>query len=180
MNVKLLERIATWLENGAVEVDRFGNPIEFNMAVGVKSGHEDCGTACCIAGAAVQFVNPVMIQGYFENNEADFDWEGMTEMPWSSVQEAAWLYTGLDRQLASQLFEPQYHSNRSYLLEDYSDPVLAAKVIRNLIATGIVDWDIDIEDETKGNPKGTSKVVSKETSKEKPKVSSKGISKVTL
>lgn len=53
MNIELIDRLIDWLEGGAPHTDLDGNLLEFDMSAWqVKT---DCGTSCCLAGAAVQF-----------------------------------------------------------------------------------------------------------------------------
>lgn len=56
MNIELIDRLIDWLEGGAHHTDLDGNLLEFDMSAWqVKT---DCGTSCCLAGAAVQFGDP--------------------------------------------------------------------------------------------------------------------------
>lgn len=67
MHIERLTALANWLEGGAQHKLRIGNrDVVFDMNVGIKPlagvGEEfdpsSCGTACCVAGAAVEFFAP--------------------------------------------------------------------------------------------------------------------------
>ena len=112
MNVERLNIIAEWLEAGAPHKDGIDG---FNMEDWHKE--DECGTTCCIAGAAIQFF------------ETDSD-------PNTPLQTAARLI-GLDSRDASELF---YATDVDDPLENIS-AAWAARCIRKLIATGEVDWE---------------------------------------
>ena len=110
MNVERLTEIAEWLEAGAPHkgaVDGF-NMVDYTTET-------DCGTCCCIAGAANAFAG----------------------QPLGSEACARGL---LDLRLgqAEELFAPNYPAPA-----DWGDvtPAWAARCIRKLIATGEVDWE---------------------------------------
>lgn len=52
MNIDRLTELAVWLEAGAPVSH---GVTEFNMAGFIEAPTKGCGTACCIAGAAIQF-----------------------------------------------------------------------------------------------------------------------------
>lgn len=67
LQTERLEALANWLEGGAKHSLRIGNrKVVFDMRVGIRVmadiGEDfdpnECGTACCVAGAAVQFFAP--------------------------------------------------------------------------------------------------------------------------
>jgi hypothetical protein len=151
LNVERLTELAFWLEAGAPHK---GMVKGFNIAVGVqaRAGETpDCGTVCCIAGAATQFFNDE--DGYLRNSafiEASHGHDGSTgEAPWPEVFDKAQHLLGLDYDQARELFVPIGASGDGIYgfgdgnWEDYNDPKLAAKVIRNLIETNEVNWDIN-------------------------------------
>lgn len=135
-----LERVAEWLENGAqhVVVDATGREIGFfDMEYGAQE--TQCGTACCIAGAVYQFegltgkfpgspdffaeIGPqakALIKGGLPSNEDEDDALDALFVPWDFFDHDA--------------------------IDEFSSPQRAAKVIRHLLATGIVDWDIDVQE----------------------------------
>jgi hypothetical protein len=77
-----------------------------------------CGTTCCIAGAAIQF---------FGTKEEKFAEE--------QCSDPAWRILDLHWTTANRLFEPPDFDERKY------STAHAARVIRKLIETGVVDWD---------------------------------------
>lgn len=134
-----LVRVAEWLEAGAPHVNIDSRDIGmFDMGEAVTPNKQNefgeaCGTACCIAGAVFQFEG----LGGFEGNPTtglDFFWEVSPK-----VRE----HLAIDEDTASALFLPWEHFDGE--VEEFSDPALAAKVVREFIATGVVDWDIEGE-----------------------------------
>lgn len=133
MHVAHLEEIAEWLEAGAPHK---ANVEGFDIFVGVyaiSKNRNYCGTICCIAGAATQFFNDK--EGILRQQARS---NACREADWSDVFDEAQKILDLDRDQAHQLFEP----NGGYDLSDYNDPARAARVIRNFIATGVVNWKI--------------------------------------
>lgn len=82
--------------------------------------YHSCGTAACIAGFATA-VSRGDVSAKISN------------LSTSDVKHIAQAFLGLDRERASQLF---YHGPND------ASPELAAAVLRNLAATGEVDWEI--------------------------------------
>jgi hypothetical protein len=127
-----LDKVATWLEAGAPHTSTAaGREIaEFDMQLGVVP-QDSCGTACCIAGAVVQFENL--------GNPDNTGW-----IPFHG-------YDGVG-QLAKDALELNYDQSQSLFLpwndfvgegvqeSDFSDPALAALVVRHFMKTGVVDW----------------------------------------
>ena len=150
MNTERLAVLAEWLEKGAPH-----ERITFDMCRGIGfsislasvyyhalNGNpaNACKTSCCIAGSAVQFFGDVAelvakLDEYevfcFENN-----------MPFDDVHNAAAELLGLDEDQSYYLFTPHIEETEHPYdsLAYYDKPAWAARVIRNLIATGIVDW----------------------------------------
>lgn len=124
--VKALERVAKWLEDGTPHVDINGRIItEFDMEYAVYA--EDCGTACCIAGAVCQFENLGTLD---RNGELFFHGEhevGPTE------------FLGITATQAEMLFVPWAVFDFDEYSE-FSDPALAAETIRRFIETGVIEW----------------------------------------
>lgn len=91
----------------------------------------ECGTACCIAGAIVQFEN--LIDPVLSGSADFFDAEhGVGPI----VQD----HLDISTRKAEQLFTPWgYFESDS--TDEFSDPQRAAKVVRHFIETGVVDWD---------------------------------------
>jgi hypothetical protein len=126
MHIERLDEIASWLEDGA---PHRGKVHEFNMVRFIKPINE-CGTACCIAGVAVQFHRKKMRKKQYEDQ---FDGYSNSIPVFAKAKNLL----GLTEDVADQLFAM---SNTEYFLEDV-DPAWAARCIRNLIETGKVDWD---------------------------------------
>lgn len=126
LDVEKLEYVAKWLEAGAPHTPEGQG---FNMDEWMRHSEEDfyavdyqghaCGTAMCIGGALEQFF------GLGADKEVGLE-----------VSDGEWT-------LADQLFYPWDHFSRAI---DYNDPLLAAKVIRHLIATGEVNWEIKVDE----------------------------------
>lgn len=127
LNVQLLDRIASWLENGAVHELPDGSVLTFNMQNWM--GPTDCGTAACIAGAAIAFADPEAVADIAHN-----PWP-MKEL---QVPDRARGLLGLNRDEAYALFQPE--ADVEGLDVDEVTPELAAITIRNLITTGLVEW----------------------------------------
>jgi len=108
MNTERLAEIAEWLETGAPEK----NGVAFDMRRFKLA--TDCGTTCCIGGAAVQFF-------------------GNKYTPFSSSGAASMLV--INDETAKDLFYPE----ESYYTS--ITPDLAARCIRKLITTEQVDWE---------------------------------------
>ena len=130
MNIERLSEIATWLEAGAPH-EEGGMAFDMNYvyftqeeAAGLfGKSHvlpKDCGSVACIAGTAVAWYNPDYLNNYCEGYAAQA--LGLTE------KEAVMLFSPLD----------YYYDDG---LPDFS-PKSVAKVIRNLIKTGKIDWSV--------------------------------------
>lgn len=134
---KALEGVAEWLDSGAphVTIDENANLVidHFNMEFSVDADYSEyvdgsCGTACCIAGAVVQFEKMCMDS---RNNRG--------EVEWHIVENAVITEFDMDLNRAMELFLPwEYFDLPDYL---YNNPKVASKVIRTYLATGQVDWD---------------------------------------
>jgi len=136
MNIERLTELAEWLERGAPEqkgVTKFdmGDFIcleeyktHTDMWEKYKEGALDeadsilrrCGTACCIAGAAVMFYSKHPALSRLQYNEAD---DGRDLLDLTAEQ-------------SNRLFFPRNL--------DLITPSWAARCIRKLIETGEVDW----------------------------------------
>lgn len=148
MNVERLLYLADWLAAGAPHK---GKVKGFDISVGVQvTGGEgpSCGTVCCIAGAATQFFNDedgFLVKKAFE----DIGYGETGEAPWDEVFEEAQELLGLTQEQAVALFVPVGSHDGIHGYGDnwneFNDPFLAAKVVRNLAMTGEVNWDIEEE-----------------------------------
>ena len=108
MNKRRLGVIARWLEAGAPHKNGVHG---FSMRELFQAG--DCGTTCCISGAAHEF---------WPDDEGPTPYFGQAQL-------------GLTFEQAVRLFEPEGFSTGKY-----DSPAWGARVIRKLIATGEVDW----------------------------------------
>jgi hypothetical protein len=145
MNIERLIEIAEILETRSY-TEQFD--VGFNMAYVItpaaepthlgpltnKEEHE-CGTTCCIAGIAALRYRPEM----FHKDYVIYD--SVFISPLYGVVDIAEEVLGLDSETAESLFFPLdgivAGSNINW--RDIK-PETAAKVIRNLVATGKVDW----------------------------------------
>lgn len=130
MNIELLDRIATWLEAGAPhKVEGVDHPIHFDMNTFGAPNDNDCATACCIATAATQFTNTYTSAWVWDNLYMDPGFQKAREL------------LDLDDARAEKLFFPTYNCDELINFEAITS-VQAALTILNLIATGVVDWEV--------------------------------------
>lgn len=120
---KRLKRVARWLEAGAPHVEE-KHLDGFDMSIGVQH-KPTCGTVCCIAGAVVQFSDPI---------EVEFG----DQRPWTRIRWAAQDLLGISDDDCDALFTP--HGFADLDEQDAFTPAHAAVVIRDYLATGNVDW----------------------------------------
>lgn len=116
MNTQLLETVARWLDQPAPD-----DP-GFDMFTSIHV--EECGTRCCIAGYVAMLREPGI--------ELDPDVRctmKSKEVHWGRVSRTAIIALDIPDDLAHELF-----------YGDTSDRHHAARCIRKLIRTGIVDW----------------------------------------
>jgi hypothetical protein len=147
MHIERLTELAEWLEAGAPHKN---GVVAFDMNVGVA--HNGCGTVCCIAGAAVQFFSPLasdyasdaedsydqaVLENDYNNGEATL----ASQCDFLRVGRDAQALLGLDLETAEALFKPE-SEHWGEAIWDEITPMKAARVVRHLIATGRVDWDI--------------------------------------
>jgi len=118
VNIERLTELAEWLESGA---PRKAGVDGFNM-LHFRNESEYCGTTCCICGAAVTWWYPPE-KLLADRETLGFNW----------VQLGAKVLN-LDIETAYQLFNP------TDVFLSYITSAWAARCIRNLIATGRVDW----------------------------------------
>lgn len=145
MRKKRLIQLAEWLEAGAPH-----ERIEFDMSTGIttvlrkkydpKAPEQNvCATSCCIAGAATQFfATKKSLKELMFGDNVEWDSAHVAKTNWRPVRRAAMDLLGLDETQADRLFTPDAFWY-GYLSE-YSDPQWAARTIRNLLKTGVVDW----------------------------------------
>lgn len=137
-NPKPLVRVAEWLEKGAPHKTTNGATVfGFSMKEGVLAydkGAQGCGTICCIAGAVVQFTQPVITDNQIL--EQQIPPNGRHNPGYGSVFANARGLCGMDFIDASKLFEPDN-------VEEWGsiEAKKAAKVIRHYLKTGEVNWE---------------------------------------
>lgn len=129
MNKERLDILATWLEKGAPH-----NHVKFDMRWFLLLKDEfdcitlepenACGSVCCIAGCAAQFFAP----------EAFRDRSAISHMVPMDIFDIAQHALDLDSDQAMALFMP------TYMALELIKPETAARTIRHLIKTGIVNW----------------------------------------
>lgn len=115
MNIERLTEIAEWLEAGA---PRKGGVDGFDM--GGYFHKTPCETVCCIAGTAIEWHSP----GGFAECAS---WEKTTRGVAADI-----LDIGLSQ--AYDLFLPSGQA-------EFASKAWAARTIRRLIETGVVDWE---------------------------------------
>lgn len=125
MNKERLTQVAEWLEAGAPE-RRFNMNRLLDISFATDTTNW-CGTECCIAGYVVTRFAPEDVVMMEQNSNADY---------------FAGELLDLEPEKADQLFYPKDSHARQ--LEDWSaiTPQQAATVVRNLVETGDVDWEI--------------------------------------
>ncbi len=148
LNIPPLTELVVWLEAGAKYEDN--NGFEFNMnewlEVRAQPGGHWCGTSCCIAGAALQFGDPELLNTLVaERVSPDIVTSRyVTIGNRSNVPQLAGQLLGLDEDEADKLFMPWDYYPDTY--DETITPDKAALVIRNLIQTGEVDWTVAYPD----------------------------------
>jgi hypothetical protein len=108
-----LEYVARWLEAGT---PRVGNVVGFDM--GLFYRQTECGTVCCIAGAALSFFSDIPLM----------DLEDMAD--------TARCILGLPDD-TKRLFVPHGWNTESHIFT----PAWAARCIRKYQREGVVDWE---------------------------------------
>lgn len=142
LNIAALDRVAKWLEAGApCTATPGGVPVTgFDMSRGVAIDDAGCGTVCCIAGAACQFEGVTNAE---VDSMLDADEGNCRELGWANVALSAQEILGLTSEQAYSLFTPEGYASDEW--EDDYRPLtaaLAARVIRHLLATGDVNWEL--------------------------------------
>lgn len=164
--------LANWLEGGAQhKLQIHGREVVFDMAMGIQVLAEvgadfdpnTCKTACCIAGAAVEFFAPEKANGFLRGIKDDLngfgevvdgdedlqaEWDIGTQAQFYTntfgpgVADVARELLGLTYAQSQALFLPNYQESLNHCeLRDFNDPLQAARVIRHGVATGEFNWD---------------------------------------
>lgn len=166
--IDAMERVAAWLADGAPHVElKNGSVLEgFEYQSWVRDVAEDnntgaCGTVACIAGAAVQFENPLIRVRQGDNPWTDMGRDGKV-VP---VEKEARELLGLTEDEAEYLFYPFDLSGYDIeamvgdvpMLDDADDdddwdtplanlrhakPEQIARVLRHFNETGTINWEL--------------------------------------
>jgi hypothetical protein len=140
MNIERLIEIAEWLEAGAPE--RAGI-VEFNMRDAiepVRSIDWACKTACCIAGAAIQFERSHRGESPIKSRRCmgDIHLDAIRILG-INFSEAHGLFFGngyIDGSISS--VKGSFRGGLNSIT-----PEIAARTIRHFIATGDIDWTLE-------------------------------------
>lgn len=141
MNIERLDIIARWLEAGG---EANGIPLRFDMREIFLGGYDaetntskaSCGTACCIAGAALTKWGP----GYYLCGDLGGGWGGATDLLDLTEHQADLLFAPSDYAVPCEASTNAWPCDHKDI-----DAAWAARTIRHLIATGEVRWDITRE-----------------------------------
>lgn len=174
MQKERLLALACWLEGGAKhKLQIHGREVVFDMSQGIQVLAEvgtdfdpnTCKTACCIAGAAVEFFAPekadallrdvhAELENFGEGTEGDEElvsrWQMDTQAKFytnpfgEGIADIAADLLGLTYEQSQALFIPNNQDGLDHReLRDFNDPLQAARVIRHGVATGEFNWDED-------------------------------------
>jgi len=138
MNRENLEVLAQWLEAGAPHRN---NVDKFDMHDGIRI--DACGTACCIAGAAIQFFGNGEAEAMYAVAIERYTERGVGKVPFypnfrgeRTVLSFGAELLDLTPEQAADLFTPcRYEYDW-----DKITPAHAATAIRNFLKTGEVNW----------------------------------------
>lgn len=147
LNIAALDRVAKWLEAGAPHTATPNGPpvTGFDMSRGVAIDSAGCGTVCCIAGAVCQFEGVTNAEAVDMLASAEGNWHELGWWGAHGVAGQAQEILGLTSEQADSLFTPVGYNYDKW--DDYRPltAALAARVIRHLIATGDVNWELPDE-----------------------------------
>lgn len=153
----LFDRIATWLEAGAPHEDARG--MCFSMADILllrprEEGKDWCGTACCIAGAALTFGAPDWVAAAprttysrLHNTEVIQNFDGVRYTTW----DRATRMLGLTEEQAQMMFAPWENDHPDDVERNWPespdniDAAWAARTIRRYMEHGDIRWDLTKE-----------------------------------
>lgn len=135
MNITLLTEIRDWLADGAPGDWDFDMSVYFEAQ---RTGPSWCGTACCIAGAALLFGDRDCVEITLDNMCSSYQ-DGEHFWWMEDVDDLAAELLGLDADTAIRLFNPWSFED---LLPAEIPPSHAAVVIDRLIKTGEVCWTL--------------------------------------
>lgn len=137
MRVDRLAELAEWLEAGAphkgtiygfdmrfvyAELDRFIGP----------DGVDRCGAVCCMAGAAIEFFGTSkQVREMHRNGNPDLDGRRAAKL----------LGISFCKQADYLFFPDESESSKPPISHKKIDAPWAARCVRKLIATGVVDWE---------------------------------------
>lgn len=135
LNTELLTRISDWLKAGAPETGQ-GFGFDMNTWIEAEALGDDnwCGTACCIAGAALVFGDNEAVVTTLDAHSRGY---GAGQfIHWYNIDTLAAEALGLNSYQAQRLFEPWSFFD----IPDHITPAQAAATIDRLIETGDVVW----------------------------------------
>lgn len=158
MNVKVLERVADWLERGAPHEQARGMKFDMLPMIAVTkdtaTSENWCGTACCIAGAAITFEDPQLVVKLAKSGHAIerqdlgdevlnvWIWQEAIELIGIEEDKAAMLFAPFDADIDDLANMPEVDDTAWPTDHREITPTWAAATIRHLIATGEVRWDL--------------------------------------
>ena len=162
VNTKAFERVLAWLDKGAPHEEARGMSFEMRsfIRVPVTSSTDEnwCGTACCIAGAALTLNDtPKLLDAVKIATKwlKEWNWDEFDLNSGLSLWDDAKDLLGLTNKEASMLFAPWEQGSEeidSYNQEidvgcwpedpDEITPAWAAATIRYFLATGSIRWDV--------------------------------------
>lgn len=179
MQKERLLALANWLEGGAQHTLKIhGREVVFDMSqgiqvlaeVGAEFDPNTCKTACCIAGAAVEFFAPEKSDEFLREIHAELEnfgdgieedeelvsrWQIGTQAKFYSnphgegIADIAAELLGLTFKQSRALFTPNCQEGLDHCeLRDFNDPLQAARVIRHGVATGEFNWDEEAWEES--------------------------------
>ncbi|MDV2964989.1 hypothetical protein RZ532_03315 [Nitratireductor aquimarinus] len=141
LNINAVNALADLLDNLPAEAETGFNMMHYNlsldhsyMQVDTHVEHE-CGTVCCIAGWAAM---------YLQEGDQPLRESPAKLTPHDFPRRKAREILGLTEHQTRQLFEPMDHDvSDDPNLDWYSvTPKQAAKILRHLATTSVVDWTI--------------------------------------
>lgn len=158
MNRERITKLAEWFEAGAPH-----KTIKFVIDQGITVTNIDeaqdaahlnaCQTACCIAGATVQFFDPkfsdemllAIVDDYEHGDYIEQEDPSWVQGNWPPVKHRAAELLGVEGDDILFMFEP-------YGFTDYPEQFTAeatGKMLRHYLATGKVKWDVPVHNNYK-------------------------------
>lgn len=174
INVKAFEPVLEWLDAGAPHAKARGMKFDMKVTISVTpespTGRDWCGSACCIAGAAVVFEEPDYLLPLVDHaiesarlcniGESNLHiWENAKDLLGLNSEEASLLFAPFDLDTGFDENEVHFYllkSSKNYLAGNSPDldveawptspqeinPAWAARTIRHFIKEGEIRWDL--------------------------------------